>query len=296
MKKHIFLLTLSLLIPSLGHGFVESYTLNDNLFYESHQRELYLERKDFFSISGLYHWGEIINGKVRLGLKHLFGEIGYAQMFDIPIYSYSGDIEDNITSGVYSLGIGFIMDFKGLSLGTRFKLAYSYLVEVSSLRFSADIFGKVDFNNFSYNFSLENPLSLGVSFSLLRDVYFSFVPIVFDNSLVYYWGKLSFLGGFKSTLYQEFDYSPMYSTSKYSLLYPQFDFRIGTTYNFNKSTKMTLINTFKNGNYLNLAMYYETMYNDLSIIAKLSYSYISFIEGGVEVAFRVENLGFLSNF
>lgn len=208
MKERIlFVLAFFFLFVS-GYSFVESYTLEDSPFEEANQFEPYFLKKNFLSISGLYHWGDVLNGKLRLGFREFFGELGYTQLFSIPIYTYSGDIEDFASSGVYSLGLGLVWNSEWYSLGGRLKLSYSYLLEVSSLRLSIDFFGKLNFDNFSYGFSLKNILSLGSSLIWTsRDTYLSIIPVVFDNSFVYSFNKnLRFLGGIKFVLYQEFDF------------------------------------------------------------------------------------------
>jgi len=127
---------------------------------------------------------------------------------------------------------------------------------------------------------------------IYRDIYVSMLPVVFDNSFVYFINKnLRFLGGVKFVLYQEFDLSLGYKTVRYNLLYPQFDIRGGITYSFSTNMNLTFVNTFKYGNYLNLGVFYENFVSkNVGFIVKLSYSYVNLIEGGIEVFF--ENVDF----
>lgn len=295
MKERIlFVLAFFFLFVS-GYSFVESYTLEDSPFEEANQFETYFLKRNFLSISGLYHWGDVLNGKLRLGFRGFFGELGYTQLFSIPIYTYSGDIEDFASSGVYSLGLGLVWNSEWYSLGSKLKLSYSYLLEVTSVRLSIDFFGKLNFDNFSYGFSLKNILSLGGSLIWTsRDTYLSIIPVVFDNSFVYSFNKnLRFLGGIKFVLYQEFDLPLAYESVKYNFLYPQIDVRVGATYSFATNMNITFINTFKYGNYLNLGIFYESVVGkDIEFVVKISYSYVNFIEGGIEVFFK--NIGFLN--
>ncbi|MFN4244997.1 MAG: hypothetical protein ACK4F9_02480 [Brevinematia bacterium] len=196
-------------------------------------------------------------------------------ILDIPIYGYSGYIEESVQFWNAKIYGSFVdRDILGFPLGTTVKFSYENILDYREISLSVDLYSLANIlDNISYFFIVEN-FNLGLYTTKYVQYKLLFDPVEFKFDIFYRFGDFKFLIGVLGSIDFEF-----------FVVLPAVD--LGLSYYFYPNFEVGVGNTFRVGNLLNLELFFDLLLEEYIIRAKFGFGYINGINGGMEFFVKI---------
>ncbi|MGC8964139.1 MAG: hypothetical protein ACP5KI_02070 [Brevinematia bacterium] len=197
-------------------------------------------------------------------------------LFNIPLYTYSGYIENTITSGNFRISYTFLKLklFQDFKLAINSFLEYEYLLDYNRFSIGFGVFGEANLlNNLKYVMELKN-INFGIYKTEYTSLKSTFTPFVIENKLIYKLKYLNFYAGLVNQLDIEY-------IKALNSIY------LGIEYKTLENLSLGIKNTFRIGNSLDLEISSKIPINKLLFILSLGFNYITGIKSEIELMFNL---------
>ncbi len=200
--------------------------------------------------------------------------VEFNSLFNVPIYGYSGYIEEVINVGDVGLYFNlFKLKLLGRSFGGMVKLSYEYILDYRKFLISFDVYSLGVIKDSLEYFAVLKNFSLGVYTTKYIPLRFLMDPLDFCFDFFYKIGSFKFLlGGMSSLDLEFFRFTPALG--------------LGVMY-FYDSFEFGLSNTFRVGNLLNLEVFFSLLMVNFYAKFKFGFGYVNGFSSGVEFFVKI---------
>lgn len=197
-----------------------------------------------------------------------------SSVFWVPIYGYSGNIEEVVNFWKFGLYVSFVNErIFGVPVGVLARASYGYVLDYMEVFASVELYSYDRIGGFEYSFVLSD-IGMGVYTTKFVPIKVFFVPLSLDIRLGYYVWDFKFLGGVTSEIDIE-----------YMRVLPAF--KVGLAFVVLEKVEIGVNNTFRLGNALNLEFPVRVEIDKFEFELMMGFGYVNGFSGGIRVITRI---------
>ncbi len=227
----------------------------------------------FFSTD---YFSESVSSEIvyKSGESISFG-VGFNGIFNIPIYGYSGVLEETLYLGNFLGYVSFVnIGFGKVRLGMLGGVSYRYILDYREFTLFFDIYSKGEWNVWSYDGVIKS-ISFGGYYTKFVPFKVLFLPWEFEFRVGYRLGSYKFYMG----VLGDFDV-------EYFRVIPAFN--LSFEYYVLENLKFGIGNTFRIGNIFNIEAFSQIGFNkNFSVRVNVGVNYITGFVGGVGMFIQI---------